>query len=44
MPEKKKKATCLADLMIDDMNEIDEMINDGCFDYFDEEDSETDRE
>lgn len=44
MLEKKKKATCLADLIIDDMNEVDEMINDGCFDYFDEEDSETDRE
>lgn len=44
MPKKKKKATCLADLMIDDMNEVDEMINDGCFDYFDEEDTETDRE
>lgn len=44
MPEKKKKATCLADLMIDDMNEIDEMINDECFDYFDEDDTETDRE
>ena len=44
MPEKKKKATCLADLMIDDMNEVDEMMNDGCFDYFDEDDTETDRE
>ena len=44
MPKKKKKATCLVDLMIDDMNEVDEMINDGCFDYFDEEDTETDRE
>ena len=44
MPKKKKKATCLADLMIDDMNEVDEMMNDGCFDYFDEDDTETDRE
>lgn len=44
MPEKKKKATCLADLMIEEMAEIDEMIGDGCFDYFDEEDSNTDRE
>ena len=52
MPEKKKKATCLADLMIEEMAEVDEMIEDGCFDYFDEkgaccfddEDSDTDRE
>ena len=44
MPEKKKKATCLADLMIDDMAEMDEMIEDGCFDYLDEDDTETDRE
>lgn len=53
MPEKKKKATCLADLMIEEMAEVDEMIEDGCFDYFDEkgaccfdeeDDIETDRE
>ena len=30
--------------MIDEMAEVDEMIEDGCFDYFDDEDSDTDRE
>lgn len=45
MPEKKKKTTCLADLMMEEMAEVDEMIEDGYFDYLDEEDdAETDRE
>lgn len=44
MPEKKKKATCLVDLMMEEIAEVGEMIEDVCFDYFDEEDSDTDRE
>lgn len=45
MPEKKNKTTCLADLMMKEMAEIDEMIEDGYLDYLEEEnDIETDRE
>ena len=38
MPDKQKKVSCLTDLM------AEEMVEEGCFDYFDEDDNETDRE
>ena len=44
MPEKQKKVSCLTDLMAEEMTEVKEMVEGGCFDYFDEDDSETDRE
>ena len=44
MPEKQKKVSCLTDLMAEEMAEVKEMVEEGCFDYFDEDDSETDRE
>ena len=45
MPEKQKKVSCLTDLMAEEMTEVKEMVEEGCFDYFDEEDDdETDRE
>ena len=44
MPEKQKKVSCLTDLMAEEMTEVKEMVEEGCFDYFDEEDSETDKE
>ena len=44
MPEKQKKVNCLTDLMAEEMAEVKEMVEEGCFDYFDEEDDETDRE
>ena len=45
MPEKQKKVNCLTDLMAEEMAEVGEMVEEGCFDYFDEdEDDETDRE
>ena len=43
MPDKQKSVSCLTDLMAEEMTEVKEMVEDGCFDYFDEEDSETDR-
>lgn len=44
MPEKQKKVNCLTDLMAEEMAEVKEMVEEGCFDYFDEDDSETDEE
>ena len=44
MPEKQKKVSCLTDLMAEEMTEVKEMVEEGCFDYFDEEDDETDKE
>ena len=44
MPEQQKKVSCLTDLMAEEMAEVKEMVEEGCFDYFDEEDDETDRE
>ena len=44
MPEKQKKVNCLTDLMAEEMAEVKEMVEEGCFDYFDEDDDETDRE
>lgn len=45
MPDKQKKVSCLTDLMAEEMTEVKEMVEEGCFDYFDEEDDdETDRE
>lgn len=44
MPDKQKKVNCLTDLMAEEMAEVKEMVEDGCFDYFDEDDSETDKE
>ena len=45
MPDKQKKVSCLTDLMAEEMAEVKEMVEEGCFDYFEEdEDSETDRE
>ena len=44
MPEKQKKISCLTDLMAEEMTEVKEMVEEGCFDYFDEDDDETDKE
>lgn len=44
MPDKQNKVNCLTDLMAEEMTEVKEMVEEGCFDYFDEEDSETDKE
>ena len=44
MPEKQKKVNCLTDLMAEEMTEVKEMVEEGCFDYFDEDDDEIDRE
>ena len=45
MHDKQKKVNCLTDLMAEEMTEVNEMVEEGCFDYFDEEDDdETDRE
>ena len=44
MPDKQKKVSCLTDLMAEEMTEVKEMVEEGCFDYFDEEDNETDKE
>ena len=45
MPDKQEKVNCLTDLMAEEMTEVKEMVEEGCFDYFDEEDNdETDRE
>ena len=45
MPNKQKKVSCLTDLMAEEMTEVKEMVEEGCFDYFDEDDDdETDRE
>ena len=45
MPDQQKKVSCLTDLMAEEMTEVKEMVEEGCFDYFDEDDDdETDRE
>lgn len=44
MLDKQKKVSCLTDLMAEEMTEVKEMVEEGCFDYFDEEDNETDKE
>lgn len=44
MLEKQKNVKCLTDLMAEEMTEVKEMVEEGCFDYFDEEDNETDKE
>ena len=44
MPEKQKNVSCLTDLMAEEMTEVKEMVEEGCFDYFDEDDDETDKE
>lgn len=45
MPDKQKKVSCLTDLMAEEMTEVKEMVEEGCFDYFDEDDDdETDKE
>lgn len=44
MPDKQNKINCLTDLMAEEMTEVKEMVEEGCFDYFDEEDNETDKE
>ena len=44
MPDKQNKVNCLTDLMAEEMAEVKEMVEEGCFDYFDEEDNETDKE
>ena len=45
MLDKQKKVSCLTDLMTEEMTEVKEMVEEGCFDYFDEDDDdETDRE
>ena len=45
MPDKQNKVSCLTDLMAEEMTEVREMVEEGCFDYFDEDDDdETDRE
>lgn len=45
MPDKQNKVNCLTDLMAEEMTEVKEMVEKGCFDYFDEDDDdETDRE
>ena len=43
MPDKQKTVNCLTDLMAEEMAEVKEMVEEGCFDYFDEDDDETDR-
>ena len=44
MPDKQKKVNCLTDLMAEEMTEVKEVVEKGCFDYFDEDDSETYKE
>ena len=44
MHEKQKKVNCLTDLMAEEMTEVKEMVEERCFDYFDEDDDETDKE
>ena len=44
MREKQKKVNCLTDLMAEEMTEVKEMVEERCFDYFDEDDDETDKE
>ena len=44
MPDKQKKVNCLTDLMAEEMEEVKEMVEEGCFDDFNEDDDETDRE
>lgn len=44
MPDKQKNVSCLTDLMAEEMAEVKEMVEEGCFDYFDEDDIETDKE
>lgn len=44
MPDKQKTVNCLTDLMAEEMAEVKEMVEEGCFDYFDEDDDETDKE
>ena len=44
MPDKQKKVNCLTDLMAEEMEEVKEMVEEGCFDDFDEDDDETDKE
>ena len=44
MPDKQEKVNCLTDLMAEEMTEVKEMVEEGCFDYFDEDDDETDKE
>ena len=40
MPGKKKQATCLADLMEYEIDEFSDMLDEGLFDNFDDEDSD----
>lgn len=42
MPDKKKQVTCLADLMECEIDEFSEMLDEGLFDNFDDEDGDSD--
>lgn len=42
MPGKKKQVTCLADLMEYEIDEFSDMLDDGLFDNFDDDDEDSD--
>jgi hypothetical protein len=42
MPGKKKQVTCLADLMEYEVDEFSDMLDEGLFDNFDDEDGDSD--
>ena len=42
MPGKKKQVTCLADLMEYEVDEFSDMLDEGLFDNFDDEDGNSD--
>lgn len=42
MPGKKKQATCLADLMEYEIDEFSDMLDEGLFDNFDDDDGDSD--
>ena len=42
MPGKKKHATCLADLMEYEIDEFSDMLDEGLFDNFDDDDGDSD--
>lgn len=42
MPSKKKQITCLADLMEYEINELNDMLDEGFFDNFDDDDEDSD--
>lgn len=42
MPGKKKQVTCLADLMEYEIDEFSDMLDEGLFDNFDDDDGDSD--